>query len=71
METAGYFFCSEERALLCRKCDVAVHTLHQSLCHVKTTYEDLLKKRLKPMKENVTSVLKKMNLCKKMGFLKR
>ncbi|PIM99060.1 hypothetical protein CDL12_28449 [Handroanthus impetiginosus] len=25
-ETAGYFFCLEDRALLCRKCDVAVHT---------------------------------------------
>ncbi|KAL3636939.1 hypothetical protein CASFOL_019238 [Castilleja foliolosa] len=24
-ETAGYFFCLEDRALLCRKCDVAVH----------------------------------------------
>lgn len=25
-ETAGFFFCLEDRALLCRKCDVAVHT---------------------------------------------
>lgn len=25
-ETVGYFFCLEDRALLCRKCDVAVHT---------------------------------------------
>lgn len=25
-ETAGYFFCLEDRALLCRKCDVAIHT---------------------------------------------
>ncbi|KAL7143473.1 hypothetical protein ABFS83_08G193400 [Erythranthe nasuta] len=24
-ETAGYFFCVEDRALLCRKCDVAIH----------------------------------------------
>ncbi|GFP78687.1 B-box zinc finger protein 22 [Phtheirospermum japonicum] len=24
-ETAGYFFCLEDRALLCRKCDVAIH----------------------------------------------
>ncbi|XP_071725941.1 B-box zinc finger protein 22-like [Rutidosis leptorrhynchoides] len=26
-ETAGYFFCLEDRALLCRKCDVAIHTI--------------------------------------------
>lgn len=25
-ETTGYFFCIEDRALLCRKCDVAIHT---------------------------------------------
>ncbi|XP_077229865.1 light-regulated zinc finger protein 1 isoform X2 [Tasmannia lanceolata] len=25
-ETTGYFFCLEDRALLCRKCDVAIHT---------------------------------------------
>ncbi|KAK4487704.1 hypothetical protein RD792_005635 [Penstemon davidsonii] len=25
-ETVGYFFCLEDRALLCRKCDVAIHT---------------------------------------------
>ncbi|KAL2496554.1 B-box zinc finger protein 22 [Forsythia ovata] len=25
-ETFGYFFCLEDRALLCRKCDVAIHT---------------------------------------------
>ncbi|CAL9108289.1 unnamed protein product [Musa acuminata var. zebrina] len=25
-EKVGYFFCLEDRALLCRQCDVAVHT---------------------------------------------
>ncbi|KAJ8542995.1 hypothetical protein K7X08_005518 [Anisodus acutangulus] len=25
-ETVGYFFCLEDRALLCRKCDIAIHT---------------------------------------------
>ncbi|KAJ0102534.1 hypothetical protein Patl1_04946 [Pistacia atlantica] len=25
-ETAGFFFCLQDRALLCRKCDVAIHT---------------------------------------------
>ncbi|EXB54075.1 putative salt tolerance-like protein [Morus notabilis] len=25
-ETVGYFFCLEDRALLCRKCDLAIHT---------------------------------------------
>lgn len=25
-ETAGFFFCMEDRALLCRKCDVAIHS---------------------------------------------
>ncbi|KAL9232484.1 hypothetical protein vseg_007593 [Gypsophila vaccaria] len=25
-EAVGYFFCMEDRALLCRKCDVAIHT---------------------------------------------
>ena len=25
-EAAGYFFCLEDRALLCRKCDIAIHT---------------------------------------------
>ncbi|XP_071730089.1 B-box zinc finger protein 22-like [Rutidosis leptorrhynchoides] len=27
-ETAGYFFCLEDRALLCRKCDVVIHTVN-------------------------------------------
>ncbi|KAG6524030.1 B-box zinc finger protein 22-like [Zingiber officinale] len=27
-EASGYFFCLEDRALLCRKCDVAVHTVN-------------------------------------------
>nr|AGZ84443.1 B-box-type zinc finger protein 22 [Artemisia annua] len=27
-ETFGYFFCLEDRALLCRKCDVAIHTVN-------------------------------------------
>nr|XP_043625218.1 B-box zinc finger protein 22-like [Erigeron canadensis] len=27
-EADGYFFCLEDRALLCRKCDVAIHTLN-------------------------------------------
>nr|XP_043620990.1 B-box zinc finger protein 22-like [Erigeron canadensis] len=27
-ETVGYFFCLEDRALLCRKCDVAIHTVN-------------------------------------------
>ncbi|KAJ6423516.1 hypothetical protein OIU84_024473 [Salix udensis] len=26
LEAAGFFFCLEDRALLCRKCDVAIHT---------------------------------------------
>ncbi|KAL2943335.1 B-box zinc finger protein 22 [Bienertia sinuspersici] len=25
-DTAGYFFCLEDRALLCRNCDIAIHT---------------------------------------------
>lgn len=25
-DTVGYFFCLEDRALLCRKCDIAIHT---------------------------------------------
>ncbi|KAE8671048.1 B-box zinc finger protein 23 [Hibiscus syriacus] len=27
-ETPGFFFCLEDRALLCRKCDVAIHTVN-------------------------------------------
>uniref|UniRef100_A0A5B7AUB1 B box-type domain-containing protein n=1 Tax=Davidia involucrata TaxID=16924 RepID=A0A5B7AUB1_DAVIN len=27
-EAVGYFFCLEDRALLCRKCDVAIHTVN-------------------------------------------
>ncbi|XP_047335167.1 B-box zinc finger protein 22-like [Impatiens glandulifera] len=27
-DTIGYFFCLEDRALLCRKCDVAIHTVN-------------------------------------------
>ncbi|KAH6788749.1 light-regulated zinc finger protein 1 [Perilla frutescens var. frutescens] len=27
-ETVGYFFCLEDRSLLCRRCDVAVHTVN-------------------------------------------
>nr|XP_043628901.1 B-box zinc finger protein 22 [Erigeron canadensis] len=27
-ESAGYFFCLEDRALLCRKCDVSIHTVN-------------------------------------------
>ncbi|XP_057766373.1 B-box zinc finger protein 22-like [Salvia miltiorrhiza] len=28
-ETVGYFFCLEDRALLCRRCDVSVHTANR------------------------------------------
>lgn len=28
-EAVGYFFCLEDRALLCRKCDVAIHTVNK------------------------------------------
>lgn len=31
-ETVGYFFCLEDRALLCRKCDVAIHTANSFVC---------------------------------------
>ncbi|XP_055836391.1 B-box zinc finger protein 22-like [Solanum dulcamara] len=27
-ETAGFFFCLEDRALLCRKCDISIHTVN-------------------------------------------
>ena len=27
-ETVGYIFCLEDRALLCRKCDVSIHTVN-------------------------------------------
>lgn len=27
-ETVGYFFCLEDRALLCRKCDVSIHSIN-------------------------------------------
>lgn len=27
-ETVGYFFCLEDRALFCRKCDLAIHTVN-------------------------------------------
>lgn len=27
-ETSGFFFCLQDRALLCRKCDVAIHTVN-------------------------------------------
>ncbi|KAH9610646.1 hypothetical protein KSS87_002961 [Heliosperma pusillum] len=27
-EAAGYFFCLEDRALLCRKCDISIHTVN-------------------------------------------
>ncbi|KAK9674519.1 hypothetical protein RND81_12G238400 [Saponaria officinalis] len=27
-EAVGYFFCLEDRALLCRKCDIAIHTVN-------------------------------------------
>ncbi|KAL4589007.1 hypothetical protein LXL04_001908 [Taraxacum kok-saghyz] len=30
-ESDGYFFCLEDRALLCRKCDVAIHTVNSAV----------------------------------------
>ncbi|GMI84001.1 DOUBLE B-BOX 3, light-regulated zinc finger protein 1, B-box domain protein 22 [Hibiscus trionum] len=27
-ETSGFFFCLQDRALLCRNCDVAIHTVN-------------------------------------------
>ncbi|KAG5570132.1 hypothetical protein H5410_059898 [Solanum commersonii] len=27
-ETVGFFFCLEDRALLCRKCDISIHTIN-------------------------------------------
>ncbi|KZV48422.1 B-box zinc finger protein 22 [Dorcoceras hygrometricum] len=31
-EIAGYFFCLEDRALLCRKCDAAIHSTNALVC---------------------------------------
>ncbi|KAI3789523.1 hypothetical protein L2E82_02322 [Cichorium intybus] len=38
-DTDGYFFCLEDRALLCRKCDVAIHTVNH---HVSSHQRFLL-----------------------------
>ncbi|MBA0797192.1 hypothetical protein Gohar_007908 [Gossypium harknessii] len=33
-EISGFFFCLQDRALLCRKCDVAIHTVNSVVsCH--------------------------------------
>ncbi|KAI3768441.1 hypothetical protein L2E82_19117 [Cichorium intybus] len=50
LETDGYFFCLEDRTLLCRKCDVAIHTVNH---HVSSHLRFLLtgvKVGLEPMK---------------------
>lgn len=54
-ETVGYFFCLEDRALLCRKCDVAIHTANS---HVSAHQRFLLtgvKVGLEPTKPGPSS----------------
>ncbi|XXG67607.1 hypothetical protein AAC387_Pa06g0911 [Persea americana] len=60
-ETTGYFFCLEDRALLCRKCDVAIHTAN---AHVSAHQRFLLtgvKVGLEPKEPVVSSVKEKKN----------
>lgn len=64
-ETTGYFFCLEDRALLCRKCDVAIHTAN---AHVSAHQRFLLtgvKVGLETKEPVVSSAKEKKNYMKK------
>ncbi|XXG77421.1 hypothetical protein AAC387_Pa08g1576 [Persea americana] len=64
-ETTGYFFCLEDRALLCRKCDFAIHTANAYVSVHQRFLLTGVKVGLEP-KESVAvpSVEKKMNSTK-------
>lgn len=59
-ETSGYFFCLEDRALLCRKCDVAIHTSNAFVSAHQRFLLTGVKVGLEPA-ESVVSSSKKMN----------
>ncbi|KAK2967238.1 hypothetical protein RJ640_002065 [Escallonia rubra] len=54
-ETVGYFFCLEDRALLCRKCDVAIHTANNYVSAHQRFLLTGVKVGLEPRKAGVSS----------------
>ncbi|MCL7031825.1 hypothetical protein MKW94_022566 [Papaver nudicaule] len=64
-EVVGYFFCLEDRALLCRKCDVSIHTANS---YVSTHQRFLLrgvKVDLEPIEPVGSSTKKKVDSVNK------
>eukprot|EP00262_Sarcandra_glabra_P009436 TRINITY_DN2381_c0_g1_i1.p1 TRINITY_DN2381_c0_g1~~TRINITY_DN2381_c0_g1_i1.p1 ORF type:complete len:297 (-),score=41.26 TRINITY_DN2381_c0_g1_i1:374-1264(-) len=59
-ETTGYFFCLEDRALLCRKCDVAIHTANSYVSRHQRFLITGVKVGLEPIKPVVPYVKEKM-----------
>ncbi|KAL2472726.1 B-box zinc finger protein 22 [Forsythia ovata] len=58
-ETFGYFFCLEDRALLCRKCDVSIHTANSLVSAHQRFLLTGVKVGLKPMEHGPSTSTEK------------
>uniref|UniRef100_A0A5B7AWW8 B box-type domain-containing protein n=1 Tax=Davidia involucrata TaxID=16924 RepID=A0A5B7AWW8_DAVIN len=66
-ETVGYFFCLEDRALLCRKCDVAIHTVNSYVSAHQRFLLTGVKVGLEPTEPGVSSSSGKLNSGEKIS----
>lgn len=64
-ETVGYFFCLEDRALLCRKCDVSIHTANTYVSAHQRFLLTGVKVGLEPTQPGSSSSMGKSNLVGK------
>ncbi|XP_034678987.1 B-box zinc finger protein 22 isoform X1 [Vitis riparia] len=64
-ETVGYFFCLEDRALLCRKCDVSIHTANTYVSAHQRFLLTGVKVGLEPTQPGLSSSMGKSNLVGK------
>ncbi|KAA8524035.1 hypothetical protein F0562_010534 [Nyssa sinensis] len=66
-ETVGYFFCLEDRALLCRKCDVAIHTANNYVSAHQRFLLTGVKVGLEPTEPGASSSSEKSNSGEKIS----
>ncbi|CAK9151748.1 unnamed protein product [Ilex paraguariensis] len=66
-EAVGYFFCLEDRAVLCRKCDVAIHTANTYVSAHQRFLLTGVKVGLEPTEPGASSALVKSPSVEKMS----
>lgn len=66
-ETVGYFFCLEDRALLCRKCDVGIHTANSYVAGHQRFLLTGVKVGLEAAESGGSNVKEKSNVVEKVA----